>query len=628
MGFLTPRNLIYALSLALLLLIYLRSRSRPTIEVSSLMLFDEAPAPVASVRHVRIDLLFWLEILTLAALTLAIAGLYIRTAPSVGHGRSHALVFDLGAGMSARDGSGTRLDQARGLALELIDRAPSDDQFSIIGYALEAQLLHPQTSNRVELRSTLDQLAPMAVPARSAALRAALMRARGASEIELFADRAPAPGLLADVASVTRVNFHRVGSGDSNLAIVSLDPGVLNTTRGRAVIRNFSARPHSCELAIELGNAEVFHETLMLAPHEQIVVPYGPLRAGGLLHARILTDDAIAADNSRYAYAVSDRPARILVLSPVASVRDDIARILLAVDSNFQIETSDPAHYPEAFPSADTGSKPLELVVMHDCYVPGIKAASTLFVYPPVGRANSATDGISVQGTVAAAELKADSVSSAGGGNPTMLGSTRIMTLPEWMDPTASAGNAANPSIPVAAIGGAAGGRVGAVAFDLRNHLLLDPDHLEALIVMVDLMKQLTAPSDIQIVATGSYLSIPATGSARVTNPDGTAQVIPADKSGRVRFRPLQAGRYEVESAGAASAILANYFDAAESDLGARPEIEMRAPAQNNPLSAGGQPSKEVRPLAFILVALALLVLMAESAILIRHATRWGMRHV
>ena len=55
-----------ALSLALLVLIYLRSRSRPTIEVSSLMLFDEAPAPVASVRHVRIDPLFWLEMATLS----------------------------------------------------------------------------------------------------------------------------------------------------------------------------------------------------------------------------------------------------------------------------------------------------------------------------------------------------------------------------------------------------------------------------------------------------------------------------------------------------------------------------------------------------------------------------------
>ncbi len=105
MGLLNPHNIVYGLSLALLVLIYLRSRSRPTIEVSSLMLFDEAPAPVASVRHVRIDPLFWLEMATLAALTFAIAGLYVMRPPSPGHGRIHALVFDLGAGMSAHDGS-------------------------------------------------------------------------------------------------------------------------------------------------------------------------------------------------------------------------------------------------------------------------------------------------------------------------------------------------------------------------------------------------------------------------------------------------------------------------------------------------------------------------------------------
>ena len=111
------------------------------------MLFDDAPAPVASVRNVRIDPLFWLEMLTLAALTFAIAGLYIMRPPSPGHGRSHALVFDLGAAMSAREGSGTRIDQARQQAMQIIDQAPIGDEFSVIGYALEAQVRHPQTAN-------------------------------------------------------------------------------------------------------------------------------------------------------------------------------------------------------------------------------------------------------------------------------------------------------------------------------------------------------------------------------------------------------------------------------------------------------------------------------------------------
>ena len=122
------------------------------------MLFDDAPAPVASVRNVRIDPLFWLEMLTLAALTFAIAGLYIMRPPSPGHGRSHALVFDLGAAMSARDGSGTRIEQARQQAMQIIDQAPIGDEFSVIGYALEAQVRHPQTANLVDLRKALGEL--------------------------------------------------------------------------------------------------------------------------------------------------------------------------------------------------------------------------------------------------------------------------------------------------------------------------------------------------------------------------------------------------------------------------------------------------------------------------------------
>ncbi len=620
MGLLNPQNIIYGLSLALLVLIYLRSRSRPTIEVSSLMLFDEAAAPVASVRLVRIDPLFWLEMLTLAALTFAIAGLYVMRPPSPGHGRSHALVFDLGAGMSARDGSVTRIDQARRDALEIINQAPVGDEFSVIAYALEAQVRHPQTANLADLRQSLNDLVPMAVPARTAALRAALIRAHGASEIDLFADRPPAPAILADVASTAHVNFHLVGSGDSNLAIVSLDPGIPGSTRGRVVLRNFSAHPHPAELAIDLGGAEQFHQTMMLAPREQVVASFGPIKTGGLLHARILTADAIDADNSRYAYAPSDLAAPVLVLSPDASVRDDIARVLLAVNANFQIETADPAKY------AGSNAKPFEMAVMHDCYVPAVKAASTLLIYPPQIARNGI--GISVDGTIASADIRDDATGQPPGLESLTLGATRIVAVPEWMDLLATATAPGHPSIPIAALGRSVNGPVGILAFDVRNHLLLAPDHLDALVLTVDLMKQLTAPRDILIVPTGADVSVPATANARVTQPDATVRKVTADKWGRVRIRPLQAGRYTVESGGVTTQVLANYYDANESDLAVKPQAEVPAPVGKAAAQANVQSARQVQPLTIILIALALLALMIESAMLIGHAGRWGMRHV
>ncbi|MGD0671708.1 MAG: VWA domain-containing protein [Candidatus Binatus sp.] len=631
MGLLNPQNFVYGLSLALLVLIYLRSRSRPTIEVSSLMLFDEVPAPVASVRHVRLEPLFWLEMATLTALTLAIAGLYVMRPRTPGHGRIHALVFDLGAGMSAREGSGTRLDQARRDAMEIINQAPAGDEFGVIAYALEAQARHPQTANLADLRKALDDLAPMAVPARTAALRAALIRARGASEIELFADRPLAAAILADAASTARVNFHLVGSGDSNLAIVSLDPGIPGSTRGRAVIHNFSARPSPCELAIDLGNHEEFHQTLMLAPREQLVVPFGPLKTGGVLHARILTSDAIDADNDRYAYAPSDDAARVLVLSPDAAVRDDIARVLLAVNANFQIETADPARYPGGASVSGANAKPLELAVMHDCYVPAAGAASTLLIYPPQPGKNlryAAGIGISVNATIASADIRSDALGEARGIESVALGATRIVAIPDWMDLIATATGPAHSSIPMAAIGRGAGGPVGVLAFDIRDHLLLAPDHLDALVLTVDLIKQLTAPRDILIVPTGADVSLPASGAARVTQPDASVRTVTADKWGRVRIRPLQAGRYSVESGGETTQVFANYYDAAESDLGAKSQAQAGAPAENGASRSNAQSAGEVQPLVFILVALALLALIIESAILIGHAGRWGMRHV
>jgi hypothetical protein len=556
--------------------------------------------------------------------------MYVMRPPSIGHGRIHALVFDLGAAMTARDNQNqtTRLDQALHDALEIIDEAPTGDEFSIIGYALEADLLHPQSGNLPALRKALDGLVAMSVPARTAALRAALMRARGASEIDLFADRPPPNTVLADVASAAHVNFHLVGAGDENLAIVSLDPGIPGSTKGRAVIRNFSARPHPCELAIDLGNTEVFHQTMMLSPREQAVVPFGPLTSGGVLHARILNPDAIEADNSRYAYAASESTARALVLSPDAAVRDDLARVLLALNSNFQIEAADPTRYHQ-----EPNSKPLELLVMHDCYVPAIAAASTLLIYPPQNKGGTPTaNGISVDGTLARVDLHQDSIGATGAGESLTLGATRIITIPEWMDPIATASGAGHRSIPVAAIGHASGGAFGLIAFDVPNHLLLAPDHLDALILTVNLLKQLTSPPDVQIVSTGEYASIPAITNARITEPSGNVRVVAPDRFGRVRIRPLQVGRYTIESGPPTTQlttqILANYYDATESDLGAKPAALATAPAEKTSATAGSESAKEVHPLVFLLVALALLALMVESAMLIRHAALWGMRHV
>jgi Aerotolerance regulator N-terminal len=622
-GFLSPANLIYAASIALLVLIYLRSRSRPTIEVSSLMLFEGAPAPVSASRRLRVDLLFWLETFALAALTLAVAGLYMRRSVPAGPHRSHALVFDLGAGMGATDAQVSRLDQARQQARKIIDDAPSSDDFTVIGYAIEAETIRARTANKDEARRAIDSLSPMAVAVRPAALRAALIDARGTNLIDLFADRPPPSGLISEARLDGRVDLHLVGGPADNLAIVALDPGIPHTSEGRCVVRNFSMRPQQCDLRIEADGKEVFHSPLILEPRAQTIVPFGPLAAGGLVHARILTPDALAADNDRYALAPSIAQARALVLSPEASVRDDLARVVLAVNPNFVVTAMDPAAYARSKNAAQL----YDLAVLHDCSGHGVAAAAKLFVFPEPPLDGKPAPFPPVVGSVALAEFQSRA-GAAPLSAPVLLGPSRVVQLPGWMDPLAlGVGAASHESFALAAVGRSPSGAVGVIAFDIRNHLLLDPDRMDALVLTIDTLRQLVVPANLEVVPTDEFVAIPAFGPATLVNPDGSRQKLAPDKWGRVHFRPLEAGRHFVIAHGNPIEIVANYYDAGESDL-ASAAAAVAPPQPSSLEKSTGYREIRVQPLTMLLIGLALLLMLAESALLLRQASRLGVRRV
>ncbi|HJU28826.1 MAG TPA: BatA domain-containing protein, partial [Candidatus Binataceae bacterium] len=248
MGFLNPLNLLFGFSIVALVLIYLRSRSRPTIDVSSLILFDETPAPAAKSRVLRVDWLFLLELLALAAMTMAVAGFYVRGTRPVGTHRNRALVFDVGAGMGAIDNGVSRLDQAKQEALRIVSNAGPGDEFSVIAYAVDSRTVRARTTRIADLREAIQSLRPLAVATRPAALRAALIDARADAAIDLFSDRAPSKSVIEDARLDAHVRTHLFAAPADNLSIVSIDPGLPRATPGRCVVRNFSLRPQTCNL--------------------------------------------------------------------------------------------------------------------------------------------------------------------------------------------------------------------------------------------------------------------------------------------------------------------------------------------------------------------------------------------
>jgi hypothetical protein len=311
------------------------------------------------------------------------------------------------------------------------------------------------------------------------------------------------------------------------------------------------------------------------------------------------------------------------MISPENDVRDDLARIVLAINPNFIVTASDPSH----FLAGKDASRRFDLAVLHDCSDAGVNAAARLFIFPePWLERSKRPPLVPVVSTVNMAELQARE--GAGTlGNSVLLGPSRVIELPGWMDPIASGGAAGgHESFPLAAAGRNADGEVGVITFDIRNHLLLDPDRMDALVLTIDTLRRLAAPPDIKIVASGAFVPISTFAPARLMAPDGSKQTLIADQWGRVRFRPLQAGRYTVNANGRAVEIFANYYDAAESDLTAP------GPAQDHDHETTSKTSLRseihVEPAALVLIAVALFFLLAESVLLARRASLWGARHV
>jgi hypothetical protein len=478
------------------------------------------------------------------------------------------------------------------------------------------------TDRKAEVRASLAALRPMDVAPRPAALRAALICARGADTVELYSDRPPSDSVISQAALPRPIKFKRVGTAAANLAIVTLEPGLPKSTQGRCLIRSFAAHPQNCELAIDENGHQIFHSPLIVEPGGEVMVPFGPLPGGGVVHARILTPDALAADNERYAMAPSIAMAHALVLSPEPSVRDDLARLVLAINPNFIVSAGD-LNVPASFDR----KRHYDLALLHDCNGAGIDAAARLYIFPEPPLAGVPDVGPApVIKSVALAEM--EQTTAAGTlSAPVLLGPSRVVSVPAWMKVIAQGAAAGDHALfPLAAIGQQAHGSTGVIAFDVRDHLLLDPDREDALVLTIDLLRRLIAPANPLVADTGGYADLAVNGSpVRLTGPDGTARALVPNQWGQVRFRPLLAGHYHLVSGNSATDVFANYYDASESNLVNAASPAPRKPDHGTVMRGGGL---EVRPFIVPLAALALLALLGESLILARRGWPWGMRRV
>jgi hypothetical protein len=232
MSFLTPLALAGALLAIPIILMYMLRLRRREVVVSSTFLWqqllkdNEANTPWQRLRR---NLLLLLQLLILAAMVLALARPFI-TVPAVGSGQI-VLLLDASASMNAADvNGGSRFDEARRQALDVVNTLSVTDTMTVIRVTDVPEVIVPATSDPNTLRTAINNAQPS--DARGDWSGALTLAIAGASTAEDFNIVVISDGNLGDAALLPNVpgmvRYIPIGSSDQNVAISALATDTLS----------------------------------------------------------------------------------------------------------------------------------------------------------------------------------------------------------------------------------------------------------------------------------------------------------------------------------------------------------------------------------------------------------------
>ena len=352
MSFLSPAFLFALAALGVPVWLHLaRRRKIVPIPFSSLRYLKQASARVR--RQARLeDLgLLILRLLVIAALVLALARPVInerRSLLGLEWPRAAVVVVDATAGMGARVGDGTRLDEAKRLAEAWIRQLSVRDKVAL--WVLTDRVEKPvpvPVAGRDEVLVALSALQPSEgsaslAPVFAAAREWAREETRGMQEVVVFTDNAPAAW---DWPAQTFFKASWPKNGP-RLLVVQTDnekPGNLclrevtvqgsqaragRTVEGSARIENHSGAAATDLLEVKVGGQSVLRKSVDLPPEGSADVPFSfavPAENGTVLAGEAsLTGDTLTADD-RWVFALPAQ--RTVPVAVVENVSGTVGRV-------------------------------------------------------------------------------------------------------------------------------------------------------------------------------------------------------------------------------------------------------------------------------------------------------------
>jgi Ca-activated chloride channel family protein len=396
---------------ALTVALYLLSRARKKIVVSTLRFWQAAKPSAQTLRRRRLDQPWSLalQLLGLALLLLAIA--QPRWGSREQSGRDHILLLDTSSWMAARTANGTLLQEAQRAGLRWLRTLPSQDRVMLV----RAEALSASVTRFESNRSVVEEAIRASKPSSGALnLTAALDFAANALRVQ-----AGRPGeiVYAGASRVSSTAAPEASNVPANLRVLPVATSVENCglTRVRlrrspadpllweifVVARNYGTKPRTVPLAVGFGGAPVATRSLMLAPGAEVSADLSfRTKAAGWLEVRLFSNDALPADDRVTLELPEFKRLRVAVFSDSG----ELLRPLLSADPRVEAVYAPPSAYVPA-PDAD-------LMILDRMSPPAPPQRSALWIEPP-----AKSSPIPVKTTVAKTSIarwRADSVIAAG----------------------------------------------------------------------------------------------------------------------------------------------------------------------------------------------------------------------
>lgn len=365
---------------AVVVALYLLSRSRKRVTVSTLHFWQQATQPVPSSRRRRIQQPWSLvlQLLSLALLLLAIAQL--KWGDRERATRDHVILLDASSWMGARSGQRTLLDEAKAKARAFVRALPGSDRVMVVRVDALASPATGMEWDRAVIERAIEETRPGASALNlehAFAFAGHVRKLHGGRAGEIvYVGARRVSGKPGPWETIPNLRVLAVEAATENAGIAKI--GVRRSASDVEVwnvflaIRNYGRVARRVPVVVQFGGAPAGTAVLEVAPGATENRTFNlRTRAAGWMEARLLVRDALEEDNR----AILELPALKTIRVAVYTADVEAMRPGLAAHPQIQAVYESPSAYqPE--PAAD--------VVILDRFVPpALPKRPAIWIEPP-----------------------------------------------------------------------------------------------------------------------------------------------------------------------------------------------------------------------------------------------------